>query len=274
MPLFYNGHGDMREYVAPNTEVKRTPWALICHRGVAGFPQNTIPAVYGILAHGYNHCEVDVRMTNDEKLVLCHDATITGTDASGASKTLTISDSTLEEIQALALSTSEPYGNITAPTLDAVLELAAFTGITLILDIKDNSVAASEAVARTVLQHSMQGKVQYNAQSNIANAQSIVAIDPTAKFHITAFSEEMASVVGGDTGRLYYTVAANTTDLAAVTATAKSTGCSLYLWGVGDSTYTACADLFPVAVEFSSGHEVRESTKTAISDYIQNKSFW
>ena len=274
MPFFYNGHGKIREYVAPNTEVKRTPWALICHRGVAGFPQNTIPAVYGILAHGYNHCEIDVRLTSDGRLVLCHDAEITGTDTTGTSKTLIIAESTLEEIQALTLRTSAPYGNIVAPTLDAVLDVAAFTGITLILDIKDNSVEASEAVARAVLQRSMQGKVQYNAQSNIANAQSIVEIDPTAKFHITAYSEEMASVVGGDTSRLYYTVASNNADLAAVAAEAKDTGCNLYLWGVGNADYAACADLAPAVVEFASGQEALDATKKAVSDYIKNKAFW
>lgn len=278
--VLYNGYGVRKEYAVPENSIKSTPWEFYCHRGytISGIPLNTIPTIYAVRENGYKWTEIDIRMTSDGALVLCHDATITGTNSSGESQTLTIAESALDAIQSLTLATVEPYGNIIAPTLDAVLDMVAFIGLGLVLDIKTNTTAACEAIARAVLLHSMQGKVVYNTQGNTANAKAVLAIDVMARFNFdypaSGDCTAIMEAVGGDTSKINLAVSAGDANLADKATGAKATGCNLYIWNITPNLYQASADCTPAIMEFQSGRETSSAMDTAIADYVAGKTFW
>ena len=273
----YNGYGVKKEYAIPENAIKKSPWEFYCHRGytVSGVPLNTIPSIYAVRENGYEWTEIDVRTTSDGVLILCHDATITGTDSAGTSQTLTIAATTLADIQALTLATHATYGTITAPTLDAVLDMAAFIGLNLVLDLK---AADCAAVARAVLAHSMQGRVTYNTQDNTANAAAVLAIDKLARFNFDYPSggdcSAIMAAVGGDTSKINLAISAASETLAELAEGAKAAGGNLYIWNVTPALYPACADCNPAIMEFQSGREAQAAMATAISDYVSAKAWW
>lgn len=275
--VLYNGYGARNEYDIPEKIIKKSPWEFYCHRGfsISGIPLNTIPTIYAVRENGYEWTEIDVRTTSDGALILCHDATITGTDAGGTSRTLTIAESTLADIQKLTLATHATYGTITAPTLDAVLDMAVFTGLRLVLDLK---AADCEATARAVLAHSMQGRAIYNTQDNTANAAAVLAIDHLAVFNFSARADgdytAIKDAVNGDMSRVNLTIAAESSGLADLAAQAKAAGGSLYISNVTPNLYPACADCTPAIMEFQSGREAQTAMHTAIADYVAAKQWW
>lgn len=273
----YNGYGVKKIYEIPENTIKRTPWEFYCHRGytIPGVPLNTIPSIHAVRENGYEWTEIDVRTTSDGVLILCHDATITGIDSAGTSQTLTIAESALTDIQALTLATHAIYGTITAPTLDAVMDMAKFIGLGLVLDI---IAADCKAVARAVLAHSMQGRVVYNTNNNTANAKAVLAIDMLARFNFdypangdcTAIME----AVDGDMSRVNMAVESSSATLAESASTIKATGANLYIWNVTPALYPACADCTPAIMEFQSGRETQVAMTTAIADYVAAKQWW
>ena len=271
----YNGYGVKKEYDIPERIIKKSPWDFYCHRGykLSGVPQNTIPTIYAVRENGYMWTEIDIRTTSDGVLILCHDATITGTDSAGTSQTLTIAASTLADIQELTLATHATYGTITAPTLDAVLDMAAFIGLNLVLDIKS---ADCEAVARAVLAHSMQGRVVYNPQGDTARAAAILAIDQLARFNFSYPDDGDCSAimeaVGGDASKVNLCVSAAAENLAELAEAAKAAGGNLYIWNVTPNLYPACADCTPAVMELQSGRET--SISATIESYITAKTWW
>lgn len=68
------------------------------HRGVSALmPENTLPAFGAALALGADEIEFDIRLTKDEKLVVCHDPVLERiSDGSGR-----VEEHTLEELKAL-----------------------------------------------------------------------------------------------------------------------------------------------------------------------------
>ena len=114
--------------IAPNTFAKKglepmdNPGMLIvAHRGGAGLgPENTLSSIEKGLAGGADMIEVDVHLTKDGFLVVCHDQKVNRTtNGKGA-----IKEMTLAEIR--ELSVVDANGNITEehlPTLSEVMGL-------------------------------------------------------------------------------------------------------------------------------------------------------
>ena len=83
---------------------------VACHRGDwRNWPENSIPAIESVIGMGADIVEIDVRMTADSALVLCHDDNVRRTtnfwrvfrDQPG--KSARVCDLTLAEIKALSL---------------------------------------------------------------------------------------------------------------------------------------------------------------------------
>lgn len=72
------------------------------HRGYSTAPNNTLQAIWEAKKHGYNCCELDVRYTSDNQVVLNHDATVTGT-VDGVEVTYTIADTPLATLQTVCI---------------------------------------------------------------------------------------------------------------------------------------------------------------------------
>lgn len=72
------------------------------HRGYSTAPNNTLQAIWEAKKHGYNCCELDVRYTSDNQVVLNHDATVTGT-VDGVEVTYTIAYTPLATLQTVCI---------------------------------------------------------------------------------------------------------------------------------------------------------------------------
>ena len=117
--------------------VQRRPlvWA---HRGASGYaPENTLPAFQKAYQMGADGIELDVQMTKDGELVVCHDETI-GRTSNGSGW---IKDKTLAELKALDFSCGQKdFAGVTIPTMREVFELLAPTDMIINIELKTGIV--------------------------------------------------------------------------------------------------------------------------------------
>lgn len=103
------------------------------HRGGANLgPENSLDCIAAGMAAGASSIEIDVHITSDGEIVVCHDPKVDRTtDGTGA-----INDMTLPQLKKLRLldSNGKPTGQ-TIPTLEEVLELVGGK-VELLLEIK------------------------------------------------------------------------------------------------------------------------------------------
>lgn len=104
---------------------------IIGHRGAAGLKlENTAASIKKAVELGVDAVEIDVRLTKDNKLVVCHDASL---DRIAANRSW-IRRNTLEQLQEIPL----PDGSRLL-SLDQALRLAADTPV--IVELKDSGTA-------------------------------------------------------------------------------------------------------------------------------------
>ena len=104
-------------------------WA---HRGASAYaPENTLPAFQLAAEMNADGIELDVHLSADGKLIVCHDTWIDRT-SNGSGE---ISKMTLEELRKYSFNNKmEKYGFVPVPTLEEVYELLAPTGLTVNVD--------------------------------------------------------------------------------------------------------------------------------------------
>ena len=110
---------------------------LAAHRGWRGkYPENTMVGFRAAMELDIDAIEMDVHMTKDYRMVVCHDATIDRTtDRSGQ-----ICRMTLAEVQAAdaGIKHGEQFKGEKIPTLEEFLELMATRpDLRLLLELKD-----------------------------------------------------------------------------------------------------------------------------------------
>ncbi|MFD1037158.1 glycerophosphodiester phosphodiesterase [Virgibacillus byunsanensis] len=106
------------------------------HRGsLTEAPENTIPAFKKALGHGARALELDVQLTKDNYLVVCHDHRLSrfNKNVDGL-----IRDFTLDEIKQIEVgsSFSDKFMGVTLPTLEEVLEICP-SEVLLNIEIKN-----------------------------------------------------------------------------------------------------------------------------------------
>lgn len=139
--------------------------------------------------------EIDVHLTADHQVIVCHDATIDRTTNGSGN----IADMTLEQIRQYRLLTSEGEpSEETIPTLDEVLDLCK-DRCPVLLEIKrfksvtDNDL--EQLCCDIVREHNMEKQVVYQS----FNEQSLIAvhtIDPSARIELLLgkpFEQEFAT---------------------------------------------------------------------------------
>ena len=119
-------------------------WA---HRGASAYaPENSLAAFKLAVEQGADGIELDVQLTADGELVVCHDETIdrtsTGTGA--------IVDLTLKQLRQYDFSAGYEGAITRIPTLDEVFDLLDGTEVTLNIELKD-SVEPYPGMAQTVV---------------------------------------------------------------------------------------------------------------------------
>lgn len=95
---------------------------LFAHRGASAYaPENTLAAFELAIKEGCTAVELDIHLTKDKKVVVCHDETVDRT-TNGTGK---ISELTLEEIQSLDAGSwfSKEFIGEKIPTLNEVFEV-------------------------------------------------------------------------------------------------------------------------------------------------------
>ncbi len=116
-----------REIQDPNSDYV----VVICHRGDwRNFPENSILAIENIIKFGADMMELDLKMTKDSVLVLCHDDSVIRTTnfrsvfRNEPGKSALVSDLTLEEIRRLSLKRAQGaiIDTLRMPTLREALE--------------------------------------------------------------------------------------------------------------------------------------------------------
>ena len=103
---------------------------VACHRGDwRNYPENSIPAIESVIRMGADIVELDVHMTADSVLVLCHDADVKRTTnfskvfRSEPDKSARVADLTLAEIKRLSLKRAHgvEIDTMRMPTLEEAL---------------------------------------------------------------------------------------------------------------------------------------------------------
>ena len=123
------------------------------HRGGAGLgEENSIECIKRGMAAGATSIEIDVHITADNQIVVCHDPTVDRTtNGKGA-----INDMTLEQIKALRITNAEGVATEQQiPTLEQVLEIVDGK-VELLLEIKrkaGNNKGIETAVLDILRQH-------------------------------------------------------------------------------------------------------------------------
>lgn len=108
---------------------------VIGHRGApVAAPENTLSAFREAVAQGVDMVELDVRMSKDDQIVVCHDETIDRTsDGKGE-----IREMTLQEIQSYDAGSwfGEAFRGEKIPTLEQVIEMLP-PGVWINVEVKD-----------------------------------------------------------------------------------------------------------------------------------------
>lgn len=161
-------------------------WA---HKGGAAYaPENTLPAFALAVEMKADGVELDVHLSKDKKIVVCHDGTIDATsDGKGA-----IRDMEYGEIlkHNFAYRYGDPkwveqYGFVKAPLLDDVYELLAPTGLTVNVEIKSDEKELPAMLIELAERYGMSDRVTYSA-FNHANLMRLHDTDisvPTAPLY-------------------------------------------------------------------------------------------
>lgn len=153
-------------------------WA---HRGASGYaPENTVPAFKLAAEMGADGVELDVQMTRDGEIVVCHDETIDRTsDGAGW-----IRDFTLAELKALHFDNgNKAYEGVRIPTMQEVFDALRETSLTVNIELKTGICfyqGLEEAIVALVKKNGYEDRVIYSS-FNHYSVMKIKEIDPRAK---------------------------------------------------------------------------------------------
>lgn len=156
-------------------------WA---HRGASGSrPENTISAFKKAIKDGADGIELDIQLTKDGEIVVCHDETVDRTsDGTGYVK-----DFTLRELKKLNFNKTHPEtARAAIPTMREVFDLIKPTALTINIELK-TGVFDYEGIEQKIIglthEAGMQDRVIYSS-FNHYTIKRIQALDKDAK---TAF---------------------------------------------------------------------------------------
>ena len=139
-------------------------WA---HRGASAYaPQNTLAAFKLAAEMGADGIELDVHLTRDGEVLVCHDAEVdTTSDGTGLIKDLTLAEIKRFDFAYRADSTafSDKYGFVEAPTLAEVYSLLAPTGMTVNVELKTQDEELLQKCADLAREYGMVEKVWYSS---------------------------------------------------------------------------------------------------------------
>ena len=164
-----------------NNTRKPLVWA---HRGASAVrPENTMPAFAEAVKMHADGIELDVQLSKDGRVVVCHDEKINRT----SNKKGYVKDYTLAELKKFSFHNGmKAYAGVRIPTLEEVLELIKDTDMTLNIELKTNKFfyeGIEEKVLAAVGKYGMAHRVIYSC-FNHYTILNIMELSPEAR---TAF---------------------------------------------------------------------------------------
>ncbi|MFA5007219.1 MAG: glycerophosphodiester phosphodiesterase family protein [Candidatus Izemoplasmatales bacterium] len=131
----------------PENSLIRTP-LVIGHRGMSTrAPENTVEGSMLAYEAGADVIELDIYLTTDNRLVVMHD----GTTARTTNGTLTVEESTLEQLKALTiLDTTGNFPNLKIPTLDEYFETFGDLDVQIFIEIKSTKLEIVPVLATLI----------------------------------------------------------------------------------------------------------------------------
>ena len=117
-----SGGEKVRKVVAALNDPASRYVVVVAHRGDwRNYPENSLPAIESVIRMGVDMMELDLKMTKDSVLVLCHDGTIDRTTTGSGP----VSKYTYEELQQFDLKRGHGIGipGLKMPTLRQALEV-------------------------------------------------------------------------------------------------------------------------------------------------------
>lgn len=175
------------------------------HRGCAYAPENTLPAFRMAADMGADGIELDVHLTKDGRVFICHNYSIDNTcDKKGM-----IRDMTLAQIREANFAYryentrfTDKYGFVPGPTLDEVYELLAPTGLTVNVELKSEETELFEKCIALAKEYEMSDRVFYSAFNHVS-LMKMKSIDPTVStaplyFHRLARVWDYVGLFGAD----------------------------------------------------------------------------
>ena len=151
------------------------------HRGASGTaPENTLPAFDLAAKMNADGVELDVQLTKDDVLVVCHDERIDRT----SSGTGFIKDHTYKELLSYDFSNGNAgYKNTKIPTMEEVFDLLYPTGLTINIELKTGIISyegIEEKIVELTEKKGFNDRVIYSS-FNHYSVMKIKEIDPGAR---------------------------------------------------------------------------------------------
>lgn len=159
-------------------------WA---HRGASGYaPENTLPAFAMAADMHADGVELDIQLTKDGEIVVCHDERVDRTSNAKGN----IRDFTLAELKKLDFSNGKlAYEGVQIPTMREVCDLLKPTGLTINIELKTGEYfypGIEEKIVKLIHECGMEKKVIYSS-FNHYSIRKLQELDPEAE---TAFLYE------------------------------------------------------------------------------------
>ena len=151
------------------------------HRGASGYaPENTLPAFKMAADMGADGVELDIQLTSDGEIVVCHDETIDRT-SNGAGW---LKDFTFKELRRLDFSNGNAaYEGVKIPTMEEVFDLLQPTGLVINIELKTGIIfydRIEEKILELVKRGGWEDRVIYSS-FNHYTVRRIKELDPAAK---------------------------------------------------------------------------------------------
>ncbi len=151
------------------------------HRGASGYaPENTLEAFQKAVDLKADGIELDIQLTKDQKIVVCHDETIDRT----SNGTGYLRDYTLDELKQLNFNRTHPeYTFVQIPTMEEVFQLLKNTNLIINIELKTGIYfyeGIEEKIIQLTKEYGFDNRVIYSS-FNHYSAKKIHALNPHAK---------------------------------------------------------------------------------------------
>lgn len=158
----------------------RSPYVW-AHRGASGYaPENTLEAFQLAADMGADGVELDVQLTRDNQIVVCHDETIDRT----SNRKGWIKDLTLEELKKMNFDNgNKAYEGAQIPTMQEVFDLLRDTKLVINIELKTGIIfykGLEEAIVQMTKANHYEDRVIYSS-FNHYSVMKIKELDPEAK---------------------------------------------------------------------------------------------